>query len=83
MPIGVHQSRRTPSLGFDLAFVYPSETASHSPVERIPRWRNSGYFIRGKADRLGNLCRGLIRRAIDDAKAQIEDELEILDAARR
>ena len=39
-------------------------------------------FYSWQSDRLGNLCRGLIRRAIDDAKAQIEDELEILDAAR-
>ena len=39
-------------------------------------------FYSWQSDRPSNLCRNLIRRAIDDAKAQLENELEILDAAR-
>lgn len=39
-------------------------------------------FYSWQSDRPNNLCRGLIRQAIDDAKAQIENELEIFDAAR-
>ncbi len=39
-------------------------------------------FYAWQHDRPNNLCRGLIRRALDQAKAQLNDELEIEDALR-
>ena len=39
-------------------------------------------FYAWQSDRPNNLCRGLIRRALDKAKDQLNDELEIDDALR-
>ena len=39
-------------------------------------------FYAWQSDTPSNVCRGLIRRALDEAKKQLEDDLEIQDAVR-
>lgn len=39
-------------------------------------------FYAWQSDRPNNLCRGLIRRALDQAKSQLNNEMEVEDAVR-